>query len=83
MKSTLSYNRNKLATIASYQLCLLRGEKGTDHTVAEENILPVAKIISDALFSEKCTKMIDDVPLSDTTVKKRIDGKADGVKEAL
>lgn len=76
-------NQNKQATIASYELSLLIAKKGASHTVGEEIILPAAKIISEKLFNEKCTKLIDDIPLSNTTVKRRVDEMADSVKEIL
>lgn len=76
-------NQNKQATIASYELSLLIAKKGVSHTIGEEIILPAAKIVSDNLFGEKYSKLIKDIPLSNTTVKRRIDEMADSVKEAL
>src|SRR5436190_23749583 len=76
-------NQNKQATIASYELSLLIAKKGASHTVGEEIILPAAKIISENLCSQKCSKLISGIPLSNTTVKRRIDEMADSVKEAL
>lgn len=57
-KSTMekSSKQNKLSTRVSYELSLLIAKKGSAHTVGEELIIPAAKIISNALFDEKCTK---------------------------
>jgi hypothetical protein len=41
---------------------LLIAKKGPDYTVGEL-IIPAAKIISNALFDEKCTKKINEIPL--------------------
>lgn len=84
-KSTMekSTKQDKLNTRVSYELSLLIGKKGLAHTVGEEVILPAAKIISSALFDEKCTNKINDIPLSNTTVKRRIDEMSENVKEAV
>lgn len=84
MEETANNNRkNQQATIASYQVSLHIAKKGAAHTVGEELILPAAKIISGALFTEKHTKRINEVALSNTTVKRRIEEMADNVKEAM
>src|SRR5436190_24144237 len=84
-------NQNKQATVASYELSLRIAKKGASHTVGEEIILPAAKIISENLCSEMCSKLISGIHLSNTTVKRRIDEMANmfffiffySVKEAL
>lgn len=57
-KKSTSGEQNKPTTIASYRLSLLIVKKGAAHTIGEDIILPVLKIITDALFSEKQTKLI-------------------------
>lgn len=83
MTKSTSGEQNKQTTIASYRLSLLIAKKGAAHTVGEDIILPAAKIISDALFSEKQTKLIGEIPLSNTTVKRRIDEMSDFVKQSM
>jgi len=51
--------------------------------VGEELIFPATKIVSHALFDEKCTKKIYEIPLSNTTVKRRIDEMSENVKIAI
>jgi len=67
----------------SNELSLLIAKKGSAHTVGEELIIPAAKIISNALFDEKCTKKNNEIPLSNTTVKRRIDEMSENVKIAI
>jgi hypothetical protein len=78
-----SSKQNIASTQVSYKLSLLIAKKGSSHTVEEENIIPAAKIISNALFDEKCTKKINEIPLSNTTVKRRIDEMSKNVKIAI
>ncbi|XP_054713545.1 zinc finger BED domain-containing protein 5-like [Uloborus diversus] len=78
-----SPKQSTLSTRVSYELALLIAKKGSAHTVGEELIIPAAKIISNALFDEKCTKQINEIPLSNTTVKRRIDEMSENVKEVL
>ncbi|GBL87837.1 hypothetical protein AVEN_192021-1 [Araneus ventricosus] len=83
-KSTMekSSKQNKQNSIVFYQLSLLIAKKGSAHSVGEELIIPAAKIISNAFFDEKYTKKINEIPLSNTTVK-RIDEMSESVKEAV
>lgn len=78
-----SSKQNILSTRVSYELSLLIAKKGSAHTVGEELIIPAAKIISNALFDEKCSKKINEIPLSNTTMKRRIDEMSENVKIAL
>lgn len=76
-------HENKKISIVSYQLSLLIAKKGVAHTTGENLILPAAKIISSNLFDEKATKQIGEIPLSNNTVKRRIDEMSANVKEQL
>jgi len=51
-----SSKQNITSTQVSYELSLLIANKGSAHIMGEELIIPAAKIISNALFDEKCTK---------------------------
>lgn len=62
---------------------LFDSRKGGAYTLGEDIILPVAKIISDTLFSEKQTKLISEIPLSNTMIKRRIDVMSDFVKQSM
>jgi len=78
-----SSKQNITSTQVSYELSLLIAKKGSAHTVGEELIIHAAKIISNALFDEKCTKKINEILLSNTTVKRRIDEMSENVKIAI
>lgn len=78
-----SSKQNITSTNVSYELSLLITKKGSAHTVGEELIIPAAKIISNNLFDEKCTKKFIEIPLSNTTVKRRIDEMSENVKIAI
>ncbi len=78
-----SSKQNRIITEVSYELSLLIAKKGSAHTVGEDLIIPAAKIISNALFDEKSTQKISEIPLSNTTVKRRIDEMSQCVKEAV
>ncbi|KAL4154130.1 hypothetical protein QTP88_001963 [Uroleucon formosanum] len=78
-----SSKQNITSTQVSYELSLLIAKKGSGHTVGEELIIPAAKIISNVLFDEKYTQKINEIPLSNTTVKRRIDEMSENVKIAI
>lgn len=84
-KSTMekSFKQNKIITKVSYELSLLIAKKGSAHIVGEDLIIPTAKIISNALFDEKSSKTISEIPLSNTTVKRRIDEMSQCVRESI
>lgn len=77
-KSTSDEHRRQ-TTIASYRLSLLIANDGAAHIVGEDIILPVAKIISDVLFSDKQNKLVK----YHTTVKRKIDDMSDFVKQSM
>ncbi|XP_069063693.1 zinc finger BED domain-containing protein 5-like [Pleurodeles waltl] len=66
-----SFKENALK--ASYEVSMLIAKAGKPHTIAEELIVPAAKAMVSAMVGEKAAKDLDLVPLSNNTVKRRID----------
>ncbi|XP_046684915.1 zinc finger BED domain-containing protein 5-like [Homalodisca vitripennis] len=83
MENVSSGQGNKKITMASYQLSLLIAKNSAPHTAGENLILPGAKIISSLLLDEKSGQQIGQIPLSNTTVKRRIEEMSANVKEIL
>lgn len=83
MIKTATGTNNESAVLASYQVSLLVAKSGKPHTIAEELILPCAKIMISAMLGDKASKELDVVSLSNNTVKKRIDEMSGNVKEQL
>ncbi|KAJ1137675.1 hypothetical protein NDU88_004073 [Pleurodeles waltl] len=76
-----SFKENALK--ASYEVSMLIAKAGKPHTIAEELIVPAAKAMVSAMVGEKAAKDLDLVPLSNNTVKRRIDKMSDNIKEQL
>ena len=73
----------KNAVSASYDVSLLIAKSGKPHTIAEELILPAAKAIASRMHGDKVSKCFDLIPLSNTTVKRRIEDMSENVKNQL
>lgn len=83
MENVSTGREDKKVTMVSYQLSLLIAKKGAPHTAGENIILPAAKLISASLFDEKATKKIGEIPLSNNTVKRRIEEMSENIKQQL
>ena len=80
---TVYGGNNESAVQTSYEVSLLVAEKGKPHTIGEELIKPAAKIMTLAVLGEKASKSFDLIPLSNNTVRRRIDEMAENVRETL
>lgn len=56
-------------------------KQGAAHTIGEKLILPAAKILSNTLFDGKISKRVSEIPLSNITVKRRINEMSNWVKK--
>ncbi|CAG9814705.1 unnamed protein product [Phaedon cochleariae] len=83
MMKTATGTNNESAVLASYQVSLLVAKSGEPHTIAEELILPCAKIMVSAMLGDKASKELNVISLSNSTVKKRIDDMSKNVEEQL
>ena len=68
---------------ASYDVSLLIAKSGKPHTIAEELIFPAAKAIAFRMHGDKVSKSFDLIPLSNTTLKRRIEDMSENVKIQL
>jgi len=68
---------------ASYLASLRIVKDGKPHTVGETLILPAAKDMVQTVLGEKVAKELDKIPLSNNSVKKRIDTMASNIEEIL
>lgn len=73
----------KKALQTSYITSLHIAKSGSPHSIGETLILPVAKDIVKTMFSEKLSKDIDLIPLSNDTVTRRINDMANNVESEL
>lgn len=71
------------ATVASYEVALLIAKSGKPYTIAEELILPAAKSMCNIIIGEGAAKELSTVPLSNDTVKRRIDEMSQNIQEQL
>ncbi|XP_078503770.1 zinc finger BED domain-containing protein 5-like [Lissotriton helveticus] len=83
IRKTATGSVNENALKASYEVSMLIAKAGKPHTIAEELIVPAAKAMVTAMVGEKAAKDLHLEPLSNNTVKKRIDNISDNIKEQL
>nr|XP_022903606.1 SCAN domain-containing protein 3-like [Onthophagus taurus] len=74
---------NNSAIIVSFKVCQLIAQKGKPHTIAEDFILPAAKIMVSAIIGDQAAKEITQIPLSNNTVQRRIQSMAENIKDQL
>lgn len=84
-KNTMSsfVGSSQKATEASFLVSLRIAKCGKAHTIGEELVLPAAKDIVTCILGETSAKKLDTVPLSNDTVRRRIEMMASNVKEQL
>jgi len=70
-------------TEASYKVAHLIARQGKPHTIAEELILPCAKIMVTCVDSGKIATKLDSIPLSNNTVMRRIQDLTENLKQQL
>ena len=74
---------NSQALEASYLVSLRIAQTGKPHTIGESLILPAAKDIVSSILGPNAAKKLDVIPLSDSTVSRRIHDLASDVKRIL
>lgn len=84
-KNTMSsfVGNSQKATEASFLVSLRIAKCGKAHTIGEELVLPAAKDMVTCILGETSAKKLDSVPLSNDTVRRRIEMMASNVKEQL
>ncbi|XP_039309107.1 protein ZBED8-like [Solenopsis invicta] len=68
---------------ASYNISLLIAQKGKPHTIGEELILPAIKEVITTVLHKPATDIIRKIPLSNSSVQRRIDEMAENIEESL
>ncbi|KRX47487.1 SCAN domain-containing protein 3 [Trichinella murrelli] len=68
---------------ASYNISLLIAKTGKPHTIGEELILPAVSEVLHTVLHKPATDIIKKIPLSNTTVQRRIDEMATDVENTL
>lgn len=83
-KKVLPNNKvNEKAMHASYHISLRIAKAGKPHTIGESSVLPVIKDAVGVMFSDKSSKEVETIPLSNSTVARRIDEMSQWVEEVL
>ena len=68
---------------ASYLVAQQIAKTKRPHTIGEELILPSAVMINKVMFGSESAEMVKTVPLSDDTVKRRIEEMSDDIQSQL
>ena len=79
-------NSSKQATdclCASYNISLLIAQSGKPHTIEETIILPAVSEVLRTVLHEPPEQVIKSIPLSNNTVKRRVDEMSDNIEEQL
>ncbi|XP_076825941.1 SCAN domain-containing protein 3-like [Clavelina lepadiformis] len=83
MYSNLSHTSND-GLRASYNLSLMIARKGKPHTIGEELILPSVKEVLDTVLHHKASStVIKSIPLSNSTVQRRVEEMATDIEDSL
>ena len=76
-------DQNVKGLIASYKVSLLIAKKGLPFTVGESLLVPAVKEIISTVMEKDSAPVLQAIPLSDTTVKRRIDEMGANIEEQL
>jgi len=77
------HQSNKNLTLTSFEISKLIAETGYPHSAGEKLILPALKIVANNLCGIKEKSLFSAIPLSNNTVKRRIDDCAKHLEEEL
>jgi hypothetical protein len=80
-QKTLAVNEKVL--LASYKVAYKVAKCKKPHTIAEQLILPATKDIVETLFGESYAKQLDNIPLSNDTICRRISDISADIQEQL
>nr|XP_047145650.1 zinc finger BED domain-containing protein 5-like [Hydra vulgaris] len=80
-KTGIIYQTQQNIVEASYKVSYIIAQNKKAPTLAEEVILPCTKEIVRLLFGEEAAKKVDNISLSNTTVKRRLTDISSNIKE--
>ena len=80
---TKAGNENKQATVASFECALLIAKTKKPHTIGETLIKPACVKMVEIMCGAQVASKLKTVPLSNNTVKERINRMADDVEKTL
>lgn len=85
IKQMLTEKVNKLdkGLVASYEISNLIAKSGKPHTIAETLIIPAISIVLSTVMDRNAYEIIQNIPLSNSSVSRRIDEMANNVEEQL
>ncbi|XP_029656547.1 zinc finger BED domain-containing protein 5-like [Octopus sinensis] len=66
---------------ASYLVAELISKNRKNHTIGEKLILPACKIIVSKILGEEATKQIDNIPLSNSTISRRLQDISENIEK--
>ena len=78
-----SYQKSAGILYASYEVSLLIAKNMEAHTIAENLVLPAAKILVRNLIGEKEAEKLNSVSLSNNTVRRRIHDMSDDISDQV
>ena len=68
---------------ASYNISLLIARSGKPHTIGEELILPAVREVLQTVLYKSPDQIMQAIPLSNTSVQRRVDEMAENIEETL
>lgn len=68
---------------ASYNISLLIAKTGKPHTIGEDLILPAVKEVITTVLHKPAADIIRKIPLSNSSVQRRIDEMAENIEKSL
>ncbi|XP_065639505.1 zinc finger BED domain-containing protein 5-like [Hydra vulgaris] len=80
-KTGIIYQTQQNIVEASYKVSYIIAQNKKAHTLTEEVIIPCTKEIVRLLFGEETAKKVDNISLSNTTVKRRLTDISSNIKE--
>ncbi|KAG0441374.1 Protein ZBED8 [Dictyocoela muelleri] len=76
-------SRKESGLIASFEISKLIAKNGKPHTIGENLILPALKVLIRNCTNLDSENILDSIPLSNSSVSRRIDEMADYIEEEL
>lgn len=76
-------NLNDKGLIAFYAISKLMTKEGKPHTIGESLVLPAVSVVITTVMNQNAREIIESIPLSNSSVSRRIDEMAADVKNQV